>query len=162
MIVGYTVSMVAQTTASATNQATCTIISPIGITAGDDLAFGNIIAGAGAVVVATDNTRTIPGALNAGTQVGTITAASFSITGEAAYTYSISLPADDAVTITEGTDPMAVTSFVASSASDGAGLVGTLDVSGDDVVKVGATLTVAADQEPGDYTGDFSVTVAYN
>ncbi|WP_298363722.1 DUF4402 domain-containing protein [uncultured Lutibacter sp.] len=163
MIAIFSNNLMAQTTASATNNAKCTIIAPIAITAGVDLEFGDIIKGAGDVIVATDGSRTIPAAMKSGAQLGTIAAATFSVAGEASYTYAITLPADGDVTITEGTDPMNVNTFTVSTATDGdADLDGTLNGSGADTISVGATLTVAADQATGDYTGTFSVTVAYN
>lgn len=164
MIVGYSVSIMAQTTATGTNNAKCTIIAPISIAAVTELEFGDIIAGDGDVIVSVGNARTIPGALLAGTQLGTVTAATFDIKGEPAYTYAITLPADGDVTISEpGLASMAVKTFnclsTETSATDG---TGKLDGSGDDVVTVGATLDVETSQTQGDYTGTFSVTVAYN
>ena len=163
MVASFSNKVVAQTTATATNNAQCSIIAPIGITAGADLWFGDIIKGAGDVVVDVNGDRTIPAALKSGTQLGTINAAVFNVTGEALYTYTVTLPADAVVTITEGTDPMNVNGFNCKTATTSAtDLTGALDASGDDVITVGATVTVDADQVAGDYTGTFDVIVAYN
>ena len=163
MVAGFSNTVVAQTTANVDNNATATIIAPIGITAGADLAFGNIIKGAGDVTVDVNGTRTISASMKPGNQNGTITAGVFNVSGEAAYTYTITLPANDVVTITDGSDPMDVNDFNCFTATDNdAGVSGTLNGSGTDVITVGATLTVAADQATGAYTGTFNVTVAYN
>ena len=61
----------------------------------------------------------------------------------------------DGFVVLHGTDTMAFTASV-SSASD------TLDTNGDGSFTVGGTLTVAADQAAGDYTGTYDATVAYN
>ena len=39
---------------------------------------------------------------------------------------------------------------------------GQLDALGNQTLTIGATLNVGANQAPGDYSGSFSVTVAYN
>ncbi|MBT8317626.1 MAG: DUF4402 domain-containing protein [Lutibacter sp.] len=163
MIAGLSNNLQAQTTASATNNARCTIIAPIAITAGQDLMFGDVIKGAGDVTVATNGARTILAAMESGTQLGTIQPAIFTVAGEAAYTYAITLPADDTVSITEGTDPMLLKTFTVLTATDNdADADGTLDASGADTITIGATLQVASDQTPGDYVGTFDVTIAYN
>jgi hypothetical protein len=152
-------NVMAQTsaTSNASNNALATIISPITIAAGVDLSFGDIIKGAGDVTVATDGTRTINAAMKSGLQLGTITAATFIVTGEEAYTYDITLPDDSTVKLSLlSADDMAVTNFV--SDPDGSSTL----TSGDNTIKVGAKLTVAADQLAGDYVGTFQVTVAYN
>ena len=162
MIAVFSNNLNAQTTANVDNNATAEIIQIIGITAGADLAFGEIIVGAGDVIISTAGARTINAAMDPGTQ-STYTAGVFNVTGQPLYTYAITLPDDVTVTITEGTDPMAVTAFNCFTADDAdAGLDGTLDALGDDVITVGATLTVAVDQVVGSYTGLFNVVVAYN
>lgn len=157
MIVGSTINVTAQATATASGDALATIIAPITITAGVDLSFGDIIKGLGTVAVATDGSRTIGATMLAGSQLGTITAATFVVTGEEGYTYNISLPDDVTAELTLLTaDPMTVTDFVSSPATSS-----TL-TAGDNTILVGATLNVAETQLAGDYTGSFDVTVNYN
>jgi hypothetical protein len=89
---------------------------------------------------------------------GNPAAAAFAVTGEAGMTYAITLPADGAVSITDGAShTMVVNGFVSNP-----GTTGTLSGAGTDTLKVGATLVVGNNQVPGTYTGSFGVTVAYN
>jgi hypothetical protein len=157
MIAGISNNLMAQNTATDAAAAYATIIAPITITNTVDLNFGDIIDGTGTVVLATDSGRTASYQAFSGTQTGTVSAASFNITGQAAYTYAITLPTSD-VTITEtGSDTMIVNTFVSDPATTGA-----LDGSGNGIVLVGATLNVVTGQATGLYTGTFNVTVAYN
>lgn len=90
--------------------------------------------------------------------------ASFKVIGEKSYTYTITLPANNTVTITKSSqNPMKVENFLALPASaSGTGLNGTLNAMGEDSFYVGATLQVLAGQPIGAYTGTFDVLVAYN
>lgn len=155
-------SVKAQTqTGSATANATATILQAVSITKNADLNFGKIIAdptAAGQVAIQTDGTRTIA----AGNVVLFDTesehqAASFTASGTAGRTYSLSLPANESVSLTgpSGSDPMTITGFVHSA-------TGTLNASGEETFNVGGTLNVGANQAPGQYTGTFTVTAAYN
>lgn len=160
LIAGFSTNMMAQTTATtdASNNALATIIAPITITEGVDLSFGDIIKGAGTVTVATDGERTIDAAMKSGTQLGAITNATFTVTGEEGYSYDITLPDDSTVVLSlaDAVD-MPVKSFVSNPATSS-----TIGEGGTSTIKVGATLHVAADQKAGDYVGTFNVTVAYN
>lgn len=144
----------------ATANTEATIITPIAISKTFDLNFGNIAAGTatGTVTVAPDDGRTSTGdvTLPAATP-GTITAAQFDITGLANATYSITVPAT--FNVTGAGNPMAVGTFVTDPTP-----TGTLDGSGEETVKVGATLSVGANQAAGVYTNttDLQITVAYN
>ncbi|MEQ3747275.1 MAG: DUF4402 domain-containing protein [Henriciella sp.] len=81
------------------------------------------------------------------------TAAAFDVAGEADYSYAITLPSS--VNISNGSGgTMAVNNFTGSKAS------GTLTAGADDFT-VGGTLTVAANQASGEYTGTFAITVEY-
>jgi len=87
---------------------------------------------------------------------GTVTAASFTVTGQGAYTYAITLPAT--VTLTSGVNTMTATTFTSTPSATGALTAGT------QTLNVGATLNVAAAQAAGTYVSGtpFSVTVNYN
>lgn len=157
MVVSFSNEVMAQNTAIDASPAFATIIAPITITNTVDLNFGDVINGTGYVTISTVSVRSSDYQAFSGTQVGTVSAASFDITGEAGYTYAITLPSTD-VTLTEtGTDDMIVNAFVSDPAT-----TGTLDVNGEGIVLVGATLNVVTGQAPGEYTGSFDVTVAYN
>jgi hypothetical protein len=144
--------------ASATANAKADIVTPIQISATQDLDFGSIAAAALAdqVTIAPSGTRT---SLNS--NVILIAAfpgeqAVFSVSGEPNYAFNITLPGDNDVTITNGTATMAVKSFVCNPVSPSS-----LDASGAATLNVGATLYVGASQDPGSYTGTFDVIVAY-
>ncbi len=81
------------------------------------------------------------------------TAASFDVSGQGDYTYSVTLPAS--TTLVDGaTNEMTVDTFADNS-------TGTLDGAGAETFNVGATLNVGADQIAGSYTGTFDVSVDY-
>ena len=160
LIAGFSNNLMAQNTATDAAAAFATIIAPITITKSADLNFGDVIDGTGTVTLDTAGARTSDYQAFAGSQIGTVSAASFAITGQGTYTYAITVPTTDVTLTAVGEATMIVNAFVASS-SDGLGLTGTLS-SGTDNVIVGATLNVIAGQEIGLYTGTFDVTVAYN
>ena len=88
---------------------------------------------------------------------GVFSAASFTVAGQASYTYAITLPTS--CTITDGASHnMTVATFTSNPSSTGTLSSGTQNIS------VGATLTVAAAQTPGTYTTStpFTVSVNYN
>jgi Domain of unknown function (DUF4402) len=157
-------SAYAQQSSTANANATATIITPIAIAKTSDLGFGKLAVGAtgGTVAVSAADVVTIGGTGNTISQpaanTGNPAAAVFAVTGEAAFTYAITLPADGTVTLSDGaTHTMAVNGFVSNPSA-----TGTLSGGGSQTLKVGATLTVGNNQTPGAYTGSFSVTVAYN
>src|SRR4249920_2521913 len=108
MIASYATTF-AQATASAT--ATATIVAPIAISKTVDLNFGNVaVIAFGTVVLSpVDGTRTKTGGVTLPSTIGTVTAASFDVTGEGVYTYAITLPSSDyTITRVGGTETMAV------------------------------------------------------
>jgi hypothetical protein len=159
----------AQSTTQAS--ATATIVTPILITkTGTDLNFGNIAVSGpagGTVTVAPDGGRTKVGAglTLPPTNLGTVSAAQFTVTGTAGYTYSVLVPT--ALTLTNtalagGT--MGLSNFTSSTSAivSGAG-TGTLDGTGNQALNIGATLTVGYPQAAGEYKNNsFDVTVNYN
>jgi len=103
-------------------------------------------------------TRTQTGGVTLPATTGTVTAASFNVTGANSYTYSITLPASP-TTITSGANNMTVSTFTSNPAT-----TGTLSGTGSQTLSVGATLNVGASQVAGLYTSSipFTVTVNYN
>lgn len=142
--------------ATATGNATATVIAPITITNTADLAFGKFAASTGGtVVMAPAGTRTATGAV----VLSTVTpgaAASFDVAGDNDATYAITLPGA-ASTISSGVNTMSVDTFTSTPSA-----TGTLSATGAQTVTVGGTLTVASAQVAGAYTGTFDVTVEYN
>jgi len=157
---GFSVSSYAQVSATATS--TATIITPIAIAKTVDMNFGNVSVNAtpGTVVLAPAGTRSVTGGATTPATAGTVTAASFNITGAAAYTYSITLPAAPVtLTHTNAVDVMTASTFTSSPTP-----TGTLSGGGAQTVTVGATLNVSASQLAGVYATltPFTVTVNYN
>lgn len=158
VMLAFSISTFAQATASAA--ASATIVSPIAIAQAADMNFGNIAVSAtgGTVVLSPAGVRTITGGVTLPATTGTVSAASFNVTGTGSYTYAITLPSGS-ITIT---NPASVTMSVGSFTSTPSG-TGALDGAGTQTLTVGATLTVAAGQASGLYDGgSFDVTVNYN
>ncbi len=159
MMVGFSGKVMAQATSDAAIT-TATIIAPIGITKTGDLSFGNVAVTnvAGTVVLTSEGTRTATGGvtLPTGGFMGTVSAASFKVTGSGVSTYSITLPST--FDISFGTHVMTVNTFTSTPSG-----TGTL-VAGEQIIHVGATLNVSGSQTPGTYTNtaDLKVTVNYN
>ena len=144
---------------SGTATASATIITPIAISKTIDMNFGNVAvsAVAGTVVLSPASGRTKTGGVTLPIVSGTISAASFNVTGLGSYTYTITLPSTP-LTISSGANTMTVNSFTSTPSGTGT-LSGGLQV-----LNVGATLNVGVNQAAGVYTSatPFSVTVNYN
>jgi hypothetical protein len=153
----FSVTGFSQVTGTAT--ATATIITPIAISKTVDMNFGNIAvnAVAGTVVLSPTGVRTKTGGVTLPIINGTISAASFTVTGLGSYTYTITLPSTPLI-ISSGANNMTVTSFTSLPSG-----TGTLS-GGSQALTVGATLNVGANQAAGTYTSasPFTVTVNYN
>lgn len=147
------------TTSNATTQAS--IVQPIDLSKVRDLSFGNISAGetSGTVILAPTaaGIRTASGGVTLPSGSGTVQSAKFIVSGVDGYAYSIILPLA-AITLSDGTHFMTTYNF--TSIPSGSGLL----TSGSQLIYVGATLNVNANQEAGDYesTEDFEITVNYN
>jgi hypothetical protein len=158
MLAGIATSLHAQETASAT--ATATIVTPISIVKDVDMNFGNVAVrstAGGTVVLTPAGVRTKTGGVTLPLTTGTVSAASFTVSGTGAYTYTITLPST-ALTITSGANTMTVTAF--TSTPSGTGQL----TAGEQTLNVGATLNVATAQPAGVYVSatPFDVTVNYN
>lgn len=154
-MVGFSAASYAQSAADAS----VTIIAPLTIQKAGDLSFGNVAVGqtGGTVVITPAGSRSSTGDVQLSpANPGTITAASFNLTGQGTYGFSITLPADGTVTVSDGTNTMALNSFTSNPSGSGALTAGAATIG------VGATLVVAGGQPTGAYTGTFVVTVAYN
>ncbi|MFO7669155.1 MAG: DUF4402 domain-containing protein [Bacteroidales bacterium] len=153
-------SMSAYGQVSAAATASATIVTPIAISTATDMDFGNVAVSAvsGTVVLSPAGARSVTGGATLPAVPGTVTAASFDVTGQANLTYSITLPAA-ATTITSGADNMTVDTWTSSPTP-----TGTLDAGGTETLSVGATLNVGAGQAAGTYLSaiPFTVTVNYN
>lgn len=149
-------SMRASAQSSATANATASIVPAITISKVSDLQFGLIVAGSGGTVtVGTDSSRTVSGPAGLTNASYPVSAASFTVTGGANLTYTVSLP-----TSTTLTGPSSATMTVNSFTSNPSG-TGTIGAGGTSTLNVGAAMTVGSSQTAGSYTGSFSVTVNY-
>jgi len=151
----------AQETASATSSST--VITPISITKNIEMNFGNIAVSstAGTVILAPDNTRTKTDGVTLPQTEGTVSAAKFTVNGQADFMYDITLPSTDlTLTETAGQSETMVVNAFTSTPGETAGVL----TNGSEEVFVGATLNVNATQLAGTYTNatGFNVTVNYN
>jgi hypothetical protein len=157
LLVGFSANAFAQ--ASATANTTVTIVTPIGITKAVDMVFGNIATNttSGTVVLGTDGTRTPNGGVILPSSAGTVTAASFNVTGSGSYTYTISLPGSP-IALNGATEGVTVGAFVSNPAPTG------MLSAGAQTVHVGATLMIPASAAADTYknTSGLRVTVNYN
>jgi hypothetical protein len=143
--------------ATATFTASVTIIQPIGITNTANMNFANLDAkSGGAVILDPDNTRSSQGGVKLA-DGNTVSAATFEVTGQAGYTYSITLPNSDHV-LTNGTDNIIIRDFTSSLNDEGSLALGS------QTLRVGASLDINPNQTPGIYTspGGFNISVNYN
>jgi len=153
----------------ATANASVTILNPLSITAtGLGMSFGNVVTSSqpGTVVLAPTGTRTVTGGAGTMGQAGTVSAASFDVTGQKNATYSIALPLLATLNPQSGESglPMAVTAFTSNLTATVLPIVwnGVLGTAGTATFNVGGTLTVGLNQAAGLYTGTFPVLLAYN
>lgn len=157
-LVSVSLSGYAQVSATAT--ASATIVTPIAIANATDMDFGNVAvsAASGTVVLTPAGARTATGGATLPAVTGTVTAATFDVTGQANFTYSITIPSV-ATTITSGGNTMTVDTWTSNPTT-----AGTLDGTGAQTLAVGATLNVGAGQAAGSYISGtaFEVTVNYN
>lgn len=149
--------------ATASANAKVKIRKAITLTKTADLDFGGIVISAAGTaadtaVLTPANVLTAPG--TNGTIVGTFNttaAAAFNVTGTKSATYAVTLPAAPIALVGPG-GGVTVGTFTSASGSG----TNTLSTAGTDTLNVGGTLTVPQTTVDGDYTGIFSVTVAYN
>jgi len=153
-IISATLMATSAQAASVTATASAEVKTPIAITAGAPLNYGNIAVGAtgGTAVLTTADALTVTGDVSALTGV-TPTSGAFSVSGSGASTYSITLPTTVSLT---GPGP----AMTVSALSHNAGATPALSL-GAAAFKVGGTLTVGAAQTIGVYSGSYAVTVNY-
>jgi hypothetical protein len=132
------------------------VAAPISISQTSGLNFGSFAAGTTSGTITQAGIAT--GGVTAVAGGETRSAGIFAVTGEALGTgtipYTFTMPTS--VTLTSGTNSMTATlSFDSGSSSR------TLNSAGSETVTVNSTLSVAASQAAGYYSGIYSVTVAY-
>lgn len=122
------------------------------------LSFGSFTAGAGgSITVSPAGTRMKTGSVILVSQGAGASAAQFTVSGTPGASFSISLPVDGSVFLSDGAaGSMALNGFTSSPSGSGV-----LSGGGTQQVNVGATLTVGNAQAAGSYSGSFNVTVNY-
>lgn len=128
------------------------------ITKNQDLSFGSIIPSAsanGTMTLFSNGIVSTTGGVTSRSGSG-YSPAAYTISGVPAATFSVTI-APGTVTLSGPGGAMIVSDFALDQATPI-----TLDASGLAFFNVGATLYVNAGQLPGNYTGTFDVTVAYN
>jgi len=142
--------------ATASSNATATVVTPIAISNTQALQFGSFSTSATGqtVTISAAGARSSVGAIVV--PASTATAASFNVTGSGVLTYAITLPSNGTVTITNGTDTFAVNNFTSTPSGTGALTAGA------QTLTVGATVTTAGTLSTGNYSGSFNVSVDYN
>ena len=161
-LIGFIASSNAQVSATADVEAT--IVTPIAIVKdlNGDMNFGNVaVTSLGGTVVLNPQTelRSLTGGVTLPVVTGTVRAASFTVSGQANYTYAITLPLGDLTIENPASDDMIVNEFASYPSA-----TGVLSELGDQTLKVGATLNVSGLQPAGVYSSatPFDVTVNYN
>jgi hypothetical protein len=147
--------------ATATASATANIIHPIALEKTIDMQFGNVAVSAtipGTAILDPSGTRTAGGAggVTFPATTGAVSPASFTVLGQPGYSFSISLPAGCILS-----DGSSHTMMVDNFRSDPP-ISGMLDATGTQILRVSATLNVAAGQQPGLYQNTSGVPVTVN
>ena len=132
----------------------------IGIAKTIDMSFGNIaVINPGTVVLDPSGSRIGTGGITLPAIAGTISAASFCVSGIAFHTYAITLPSS--CIISNGSNTMTIDTFTSNPSA-----TGTLNgaTPGKQTLTIGATLHVAGAQAPDTYISGspFTITVNYN
>lgn len=148
-------SALAQASATATGSANATIFKPITLTAVTPLNFGKLASDTtnpGSTTIS-DSADSLSGTSNLTAISGTVTRAKFTLNGDAAATYTLTLPTAAVPMTGSGTGTVTLSSFTSNSPA--------LTGSAIDLY-VGATLNVSAGAGGGAWSATFPVTVAYN
>ena len=150
----------AQSTSTDTANGSVTIVQPLTVTRVSDLSFGRIVkptAGSGSVVLA-NTADTVSAGSGAVALAGiSTTRARFDIAGEGGQLVTLTVPAS--VSLANSTNAITVT--LSPSLAPSYQLSGTLGSSVTDALYVGGSFSLPSTQASGLYTGQFSVTAAY-
>lgn len=159
LIIAVSAQTFAQASASTSITSRATVVEPIRIQKTMDLDFGNVIAStmSGTVILSPDGTRTAYGVSISNSVSGQVNPAE-AVVSHGNLSYDISLP--DTFTLFNEENPsqtVILNEFTVTSLPN-------IIAEGNDIIKIGATLNLEANQLPGFYTNTagFSVTVTYN
>lgn len=151
-------TLYAQVQASAKFEAHVQVVEPIRIEKAMDLRFGNVFTafGSGNLVLSPDGIRTANGVEIADNLAGTVSPAEAVVT-HSNNSYTVNLPGS--IILINENNPNEVIEVNEFTLEREENLVG-----GKDVLRIGATLRLKADQQAGIYTDQegFRITVSYN
>lgn len=151
----------AQTSANATATVTAAIVAPITVKSTSGLDFGEIAGSSkgGTISISTDGLRTGPEEMLMPT--GTVRQAAFSVNAASGYVYSIALGGGQLTHVggEDGANSVMEAQFGHDRTADkGGSYQGTGE---NETINVGGKLIVKPNQSPGIYTGEVTMTVAY-
>lgn len=160
LLAGATSPALAQSS-STTTTGTTTILQPVTIAQNNALAFGSIVrptSGSSTITIGTgaDTVTTTGSALVAG---GTKSRARYTVSGEGAQVVSVTMPATFNLSKAGATDlPVTLTRNPTGNLT----LSGTAGTTGTASLDVGGSFPITSTTVTGDYSGTFTVSVAYN
>jgi hypothetical protein len=163
-LVAVSFASTAQAATTATGTATAEVLSTLTVTPDADLRFGQIAANGGGTIVIPANSATAITTTGTLVSTGTRGAAQFTVVGNAGVRVALSSLSVTSPLTWQGTwggPGAAPTMGLTALTSRWNNNVDTLDTTGQAVFNVGGTLSVAAAQAPGVYSGTFSVAVEY-
>jgi len=151
----------AQASSSATTNGTTTIIQPVTIAQNSALSFGTIVrpsTGSGTITIGTgaDTVSATGGAI---ALRGTTSRARYTLSGEGGEIVSVTMPASFAMTKTGATD---LTVTLTRAPAGNVTLSGAAGATGTAALDIGGSFPISSTTVVGDYSGSFTVSVAYN
>jgi hypothetical protein len=157
--------------ASASGDASASVVRPLRTTALADLSFGAITVGGGqtaggsVTVAALGNSTSFAGSVRPLCNGGGACQphpARFAVSGEGARSYRVALPASLSATGSRTGAILPVERLTLHSSNSAGTSGGLLDASGNDRFTIGGTLQVAPGTPADSYRAEFSVTVSYD
>lgn len=162
--VAFAVPALAQSSAFTSGTGSISVIRPLTLTRNADLQFGAVVrpsTGSGTVAVSAAGARTVTGGVIGLVSGNTPQAAQFTVDGEGGQSISVVIPAS--FTMANGSDVLTVTTSNNLTGSAGAQtLSNALGAAGSLVFRIGGTVPVASTATTGTYTGNLTVSAAYN
>jgi len=155
----YSTSLTAATVSTAGAQAV--VLAPLTLAETVALDFATVAGVTGATstvqILPAGGVNVTGGAISSGSPVP----ATFTVTGDATATFTVSLPASTLLS-TGGAEPDITVDAFTDSYGGTNGTPSTTGVAADSTFTVGATLNLADGQPSGTYTGTYSISVNYN
>ncbi len=145
-----------------TGHVSARIVDPLSVTETAELNFGAILQGANTITVSPAGTRTaVDSSKLVGKGYGSTKAGKWKITGPVGARPSVKIQESSVTLENSSGASMIVNNFVTDAEDSFDEIEGSGSGTGEVEFKVGANLTVADNQEPGNYSGTYTVTVSY-